>query len=142
VAWTPSAKGGLLKRIMGNDGDTVLRAGFTMAFSRQGMNQFSNVLNGNPGLTITANRNETLGNLGQAPLLLSDRTRLGAPAFPSTPSYPNSGVVTDSVIRSILTSRCRIRKPWSISVQRHRQAVGHRGATSARAAAGVDFAEL
>src|SRR6185436_12209789 len=97
VAWTPSANGGLLKRLIGDQGDTVLRAGFTMAFSRQGMNQFSNVLNGNPGLTITTNRNETLGNLGSAPLLLSERARLGPPNFPSTPVYPNSGLVTDSV---------------------------------------------
>ena len=118
VAWTPSAKGGLLKRIMGNDGDTVLRAGFTMAFSRQGMNQFSNVLNGNPGLTITANRNETLGNLGAAPLLLSERARLGAPAFPSTPAYPNSGVVTDSVNAFDPHIQVPYSQTWSIGVQR------------------------
>src|SRR5262245_7957447 len=118
VAWTPSAKGGLLKRIMGNDGDTVLRAGFTMAFSRQGMNQFSNVLNGNPGLTITANRNETLGNLGAAPLLLGDRARLGAPAFPSTPSYPNGGVVTDSVNAWDPNIQVPYSQTWTLGVQR------------------------
>src|SRR4029078_13224743 len=99
-------------------GDTVLRAGFTMAYSRQGMNQFSNVLNGNPGLTITANRNETLGNLGTSPLLLSDRARLGAPAFPATPVYPNSGVVTDSVNAFDPNIQVPYSKTWKLGVQR------------------------
>ena len=117
-AWTPTAKGGFLGRIMGADGDTVLRAGFTHAFSRQGMNQFSNVLNGNPGLTITANRNETLGNLGSAPLLFSDRSRLGAPAFPSTPVYPNSGLVTDSVNTFDPDIQVPYSQTWSLGIQR------------------------
>jgi hypothetical protein len=118
VAWTPTAKDGFFKRMIGNEGDTVLRAGFTMAFSRQGMNQFSGVLNGNPGLTITANRNETLGNLGPAPLLFSDRSRLGAPNFPSTPVYPNSGLVTDSVSAFNPDIQVPYSQTWSLGVQR------------------------
>jgi len=128
-AWTPSADSGFLKRIMGGGGDTVLRAGFTMAFSRQGMNQFSNVLNGNPGLTITANRNETLGNLGSAPLLFSDRARLGPPVFPTTPVYPNSGLVTDSVNTFDRDIQVPYSQTWSIGLQR---ALGKQSAVEVR----------
>jgi hypothetical protein len=128
-AWTPGVNGGFLKRMIGEDGDTVLRAGFTMAFSRQGMNQFSNVLNGNPGLTITANRNETLGNLGSAPLLFSDRARLGAPAFPETPVYPNSGLVTDSIGVFDPNIQIPYSQSWSVGVQR---ALGKQSAVEVR----------
>jgi carboxypeptidase family protein len=117
-AWTPAPASGLLRRVAGREGDTVLRAGFTVAYSRQGMNQFSNVLNGNPGLTISANRNETLGNLGPLPILLSDRSRLGAPAFPESPAYPNSGLVTDSVNVFDPDIQVPYAQSWSAGIQR------------------------
>jgi carboxypeptidase family protein len=97
IAWSPNFKYGLLKRLLGEGGQTVLRGGYSIAYNREGLNVFSSILGGNPGATITANRNLSLGNLGALPVLLSDNSRLGAPAFPSAPNFPNTGLITDGV---------------------------------------------
>jgi len=97
VAWSPNFKSGLFKRFFGEGGQTVLRGGYSIAFNREGLNVFSSILGGNPGATITTNRNLTLGNLGALPVLLREGSRLGAPSFPSAPSFPNTGLITDGV---------------------------------------------
>ncbi|MBS1789529.1 MAG: TonB-dependent receptor [Acidobacteria bacterium] len=97
IAWSPNWKGSLLKRVFGEGGQTVVRGGYSVAYNREGMNIFSSILGSNPGASITANRNLTLGNLGTLPVLLRETSRLGAPSFPSSPTYPNTGLITDGV---------------------------------------------
>ncbi len=101
LTWRPSSEKGLIKRILGNEGDTVLSAAYSLSYSRGGMADFTGIFGANPGLTITANRTQGLGNLvqdgGTLPLLLRDASRLGAPSFPTGPTYPNSGLVTDQI---------------------------------------------
>jgi hypothetical protein len=90
-AWTPQARPGFLGKLMG-EGDFVVRAGYTRAFSRSGLSDFTNPLNANPGVVITTpvTRNETNGNLlvGPAPLLFRNNAVLGPPTFNETPTYP------------------------------------------------------
>ena len=63
-----------------NEGDSVIRGGFTRAFSREGMARFSDRFGANPGVTINdPTRSEANGNLGALPVLFRDRSRL-APA--------------------------------------------------------------
>ncbi len=88
VNWTPSAEGGLLGRLLGQPGDTAIRAGFNRSFNREGMSQFTGRIDDNPGIIITANRDSTLGNLGTPPVLFRERDRLGPPAFAKTRSFP------------------------------------------------------
>lgn len=101
LTWRPTSEKGLFRSILGNDGDTVLRAAYTLAYSRGGMGDFTGVYGANPGLTITANRTQGLNNLvadsAGLPLLLRQPGRLGAPAFQSAPVYPNSGLATDQI---------------------------------------------
>jgi hypothetical protein len=101
LTWRPSAEKGLFHSILGNDGDTVLRAAYTLAYSRGGMNDFRAVFSGNPGQILTTNRNQSLNNLVAdsqgLPVLLRQTSRLGAPVFQDAPVYPNSGLVTDSI---------------------------------------------
>ena len=101
LTYRPSAQKGLFRSILGNDGDTVLRAAYTLAYSRGGMGDFTAVYGGNPGITITANRNQALNNLvldnQGLPLLFSQTGRLGAPPFQDAPVYPNSGIITDEI---------------------------------------------
>jgi carboxypeptidase family protein len=97
VAWSPNFKYGLLKRILGEGGQTVLRGGYSIAYNREGLNVFSSILGGNPGATITTNRNLSLNNLGALPVLLREGSRLGPPSFPNAPSFPNTGLITDGV---------------------------------------------
>src|SRR5262249_7411017 len=48
-AWSPSAKGGWLKSLLGDGGKTVLRGGYAIAYNRQPMADFERVFQHNPG---------------------------------------------------------------------------------------------
>src|SRR4051812_40556533 len=99
--YRPTAQHGLFHSLLGNDGDTVVRAAYTLAYSRGGMSDFTAVYGGNPGITITTNRAQNQNNLvvdnQGLPLLLRQPGRLGAPAFQESPVYPNSGIITDQI---------------------------------------------
>ena len=116
VAWTPSQKDGLLGALMGSE--LVVRGGYTRSYSRPGLNDFTSVFGGMPGITIDTNRNESNGNLGATPLLLRETSRLGAPSFPSSPTYPLTGLVTDAV--RVFDPRIQVPSAdsWSAGIQR------------------------
>jgi hypothetical protein len=119
VAWTLRGSSGVLGTILGrNEGDSVLRAGFTRAFSREGMNAFSGQFGGNPGVTISANRTASLGNLGALPLLFREENRLGPPSFQLTPQYPLTEVVTGDV--NLLDPNLQVpyADSWTLGLQR------------------------
>ncbi len=101
LTYRPSAQKGLFRSILGNDGDTVLRAAYTLAYSRGGMADFTGIYGANPGITITTNRTQGNNNLiidnQGLPLLLRQSGRLGAPPFQEAPVYPNSGIITDQI---------------------------------------------
>jgi len=101
AAWTPSARQGLLGALMGREGDFVIRGGYTRAFSRNGLNDFSGVFNANPGVVIqNADRDDSLGTLDDGlglPVLLRQTSRLGPSPFPVKPVYPMTDVVTENV---------------------------------------------
>jgi len=102
AAWTPSSEGtGWFARFLGDPGDTVFRAGWSRAYQRNGMGDFTGRLDDNPGLTITATRNEANGNIiepgGSAPILLRETGRLGAPAFQQDRVYPMTDINTGDV---------------------------------------------
>src|SRR5215510_248247 len=117
-AWTTNFKSGLLKHVFGDGGQTVIRGGYSMAFNREGINTFLSILGANPGGTISVNRNLSLGNLGTLPVLLRETTRLGAPSFPNTPTYPNTGLITDSVNSFNPNLQLGYVQSWSIGLQR------------------------
>lgn len=96
-AWTMKGGDGLFGRLIGQDGDSVFRGGFTRAFNRPGMGDFTGQFGANPGVVIDATRSVALGNLGTLPLLLRESSRLGPPAFAATPIYPMTDVVTEDV---------------------------------------------
>ncbi|HSG01914.1 MAG TPA: TonB-dependent receptor, partial [Vicinamibacterales bacterium] len=97
AAWTPTSDSGWISRFLGQSGDTVLRAGWSRAFQRNGMSDFTGRLDDNPGLTITANRTEGDNNMGALPVLLRNRDTLGAPAFQEDRIYPMTDVYTGDV---------------------------------------------
>ncbi len=97
AAWTPTAETGWLASFLGQSGDTVFRAGFARSFNRPGMSDFTGRLDDNPGLIITANRNESLGNIGTLPVLFRETNRLGPPEFDEVRNYPMTDVVTEDV---------------------------------------------
>jgi Carboxypeptidase regulatory-like domain len=117
-AWTPNFKGGFLGRLFGEGGQTVMRGGYSVAYNREGLNTFTSIYGGNPGGTIDVNRNLNLNNLGTLPLLLRDGSRLGSPAFQNTPTFPNTGLITDSVNAFNPNLQLGYIQSWSFGVQR------------------------
>jgi hypothetical protein len=89
VAWTVGSDKGFAHKLLGSPGDSVLRGGFSVAYQRPGMNDFTQVFGTNPGVSIDATRNQTNGNLGTPPILLSSGD-LSAPAISLTRTYPMS----------------------------------------------------
>jgi hypothetical protein len=98
-AWTPARRGGLLGALMSDD--LVIRGGWARAYSRNGMGDFTGQYASNPGVAITTNRTEGLGNIIpagiSAPLLLRNDALLGAPSFPEQPVYPMTDVATSDI---------------------------------------------
>jgi carboxypeptidase family protein len=128
-AWSPSAKDGWLKRIVGESGQTVLRGGYSIAYSRQGIGDFRGDFGVNPGLVITTNRDLTIGNLATdgLPVLLRNLNPQNMPDFPTTPNYPLVAG-TNTVPNPVpITSTANIYDPnikvpyaqsWSFGIQR------------------------
>ena len=72
IAWRINAKDGWLKQIVG-EGQTVVRAGYSIAYNRQGIGDFRGLASANPGVVITTNRSVALGNLGALPVLFREK---------------------------------------------------------------------
>jgi hypothetical protein len=117
-AWTANFKEGILSRIFGENGQTVFRGGFSTAFNRDGINTLINTISNNTGGSITVNRNIATGNLGSLPLLLRDSSRLGAPAFPDTPSYPLTGAITNGASTYDPNLKTPYIMSWTFGIQR------------------------
>jgi hypothetical protein len=119
LAWTLRGSSGALGSILGrNEGDSVIRAGFTRAFSREGMARFSDRFGANPGVTFSVNRTAGLGNLGPLPLLLRDDARLTPPPFQLTPEYPLTEVVTGDINLMDPNLQVPYADSWTIGLQR------------------------
>ncbi len=118
LAWTPNFKGGVLSRLFGEGGQTVLRGGYSIAFNREGINTFLSILGGNPGGTISVNRNVSLRNLGTLPVLLRETDRLAPPPFPNAPNFPNGGIITDAVNAFNPNLQLGYVQSWSFGLQR------------------------
>jgi hypothetical protein len=114
--YSPNFAEGMLHRFIGGPGQTVVRGGFSMASVREGTQVFQSVVGSNPGGTITTNRNLTLGNLPVGTYLRQGP--FAQPTFPSAPTYPNSGLITDSVNSFDPNLKIGYVESWSIGVQR------------------------
>jgi hypothetical protein len=120
-------KEGFLHRVFGESGQTVIRGGFSMASVREGTNVFQSVVGANPGGTLTANRNLTLGNLPVGTYLRNGGltppptcTSVGVPlgCVPTSPTYPNNGLITDSINAFDPNLKIGYVESWSLGLQR------------------------
>ncbi len=99
-AWSLGGTNGLMGSIFGRqEGDSVIRAGYSLGYNRPGMSDFTGEIDDNPGVQITANREQGLGNFGGPPgsVFVRNPAQLGPPAFPPTRVYPLTDVVTGDV---------------------------------------------
>jgi hypothetical protein len=116
LVYSPNFRAGLLNRLMGESGQTVIRLGFSMASVREGTGVFTSVVGGNPGGTITTNRNLTLGNLPVGTYLRQGP--FAPPSFPSDSVFPRSGLLTDGVNAFKPDLKTGYVESWTVGVQR------------------------
>ncbi len=124
LSWSPNFKSDLLRALLGSGGRGVIRGGYALAFNREGVTAFSARLNSNPGGFLNANRSIALGNLvtgsgsDRLPVLLRETSRLGPPTFSTTPSFPLTGVVTDSANVIDPNLKMPYVHSWTFGIQR------------------------
>ena len=118
VAWTPGAGGGWLRRLTGDTGDLSIRAGYALAYSRNGLSDFQTPIANNPGVSLNVFRNLALGNLGALPLLMRDTSRMTPASFPATPVFPYTEVVDGDI--TIFSPELRVPRAetWQAGVTR------------------------
>jgi hypothetical protein len=124
VAWRPNVQSGFMRTLLGDPEQATLRAGYSIAYERQGMGVFTGTFGANPGSTINLDRNADNGLLvpaGQTwPVFLSQGDRLYNAPFAETPVFPIAirsarqddlnGFAPDLKIASAHT--------WSVGLQR------------------------
>jgi hypothetical protein len=123
-SWSPNFESRPLKMLFGGSGRGVIRAGYSISYNREGATWFASYLGNNPGGFVTANRNNSLGNLvsgtgaDQMPVLLRETNRLGPPPFSTKPVFPTQGAVTDQV--NVINPNLKMPKTqsWSFGIQR------------------------
>jgi hypothetical protein len=95
IAWSPNWRSGILHRFFGEGGQTVLRAGYSVAYVREGLNVATSIFASNPGAFLITDRTTTIGNLTPGSLLRTPAT-LAPPAFSATRTFPLTGGITNS----------------------------------------------
>ncbi|MDO8679415.1 MAG: hypothetical protein Q7R30_12740, partial [Acidobacteriota bacterium] len=91
VAWRPSIESGFLRTILGDPDQATLRAGYSVAYERQGLVVFTGAFGANPGSTLSLTRDINTGLVGPGdtwPVLLREPGRLYNAPFPETPTFP------------------------------------------------------
>lgn len=89
VVYSPGFKDGVLGTIFGGSGKSVLRAGWSRAFVREGTALIGSILGANPGGTLSASRSLSIGNLTVGSNLRDPNNPNLTPApFLATPAYP------------------------------------------------------
>jgi hypothetical protein len=117
--WSPNFKSGLLRKLGGESGQTVIRGGFSTAYVREGLNTFLSIMAANPGQTIDASQS-TSGT--PFPLATGVYFRNGIPAIaagvPTQPNLPNTGFITDSANAFAPNLKTGYVESWTLGIQR------------------------
>ncbi|HEX3143281.1 MAG TPA: carboxypeptidase-like regulatory domain-containing protein [Pyrinomonadaceae bacterium] len=118
-AWQPHFGSGLLHRLAGEAGETVVRGGFSTAFVREGINTFLSIQAANPGQTIDASQNIT-GTPFALPfgLLFRNGIPATAPGVPTQPNLPSTGFITDAANSFNPNLKTGYVESWTIGIQR------------------------
>jgi len=124
ITYRPAVQSGFWRSLMGDPDQAVLSAGFTRAFNRERIDRFTGVYGGNPGSTTPATRgtgatNFPLVPVGESwPLLFSQKTRLGPPAFQTTPTFPITATTSNDVRIFDANIQTPYTDSWSVGLQR------------------------
>ncbi|HEU4508863.1 MAG TPA: TonB-dependent receptor [Pyrinomonadaceae bacterium] len=116
IAYSPDFKNGFLHRIFGDSGQSVIRAGYSIAYNQDGTNVGSTGLGTNPGLSFsvassTANGTLPIGSLFRTPGAIPTPT-ITEPTFPFTPG------VNDQAVAFSPDLRVGYVQSWTFGIQR------------------------
>jgi hypothetical protein len=119
-AWTLPAQSGVLGAILGRqESDSVLRGGYTLGYNRPGTSDFTGAIAANPGVSISASRNHTVGNLGTpGSIFFRNRDQLALGEIPLTRTYPMTDVVTQDVTAFDPNLQVPYSQTWTAGWQR------------------------
>ena len=125
IAWRPNVQTGFLRSLLGDPEQATIRAGYAMSFNQERIDRFTANAGSNPGGTVGVARDLGTGYPlilpGEtAPVLFSQRSRLGPPPFPESPVYPIAATTANSVNifpqdRHLTTPRVH---SYSVGIQR------------------------
>jgi len=122
LAWQVPGSEGVLGTLFGrHSGASVLRAGYSIATVREGMNVYSQVYGGNPGLTLDssvsyANTPTDFGPAGG--LLFRDASFPTRSGIPAAPQYPLTPAFSNQIFDFNPSLRMGYVQSWNIGFQR------------------------
>ena len=117
IAWSPSFQNGMLHRFFGDAGKSVIRAGYSVAFVREGLGNITQILSANPGGTLTLNSDVDAESLPIG-TLFRNRAALAPPGFGDTPSYPILVQPGDAIGGFDPNLKTGLVHSWNFGVQR------------------------
>jgi hypothetical protein len=124
IAWRPNVQSGWLRQVLGDPEIATINGGFTRSFNRERLDRFLDIYNGNPGQTVPATRSSSstafpLVLPGESwPVLYSQTSRLGAPAFQTTPQFPLPAAFGNGAWIFDLKIEIPYTDSWNVSFQR------------------------
>ena len=118
ATWAIGEHGGLVGRLLGADGDTVLRGSASVSYERLGSTNFTGVFGDNQGVALSRNRDINSGTLGPLPQLLRNPGSTALVAFPSTPVFPLAPTVSNNVNAFDPQLQVPYSTTWTAGIQR------------------------